>query len=244
MTAGAVASERVVWHDVECGAYRADLPLWLNLAEHEGADRILDVGAGTGRVALELARAGHGVIALDSDSLLLETLAERAAGLPVSTLCADARDFALDRPVELCLAPMQTIQLLGGRAGRAAFLERVRAHLEPGGLVAIAIADALEGFEGAPDPALAPDMRVVGDVVYASWPVAVRRRDEQVCIERVREVRDGSRRRRAHDVVCLDALDVETLLAEGEGAGLRAAGVRRIDETEEHVGSEVVMLRA
>ena len=44
----------VVWHDVECGRYDADLPLWHELAAQ--ADHgVLDVGAGTGRVALKLA---------------------------------------------------------------------------------------------------------------------------------------------------------------------------------------------
>ena len=56
----------VIWHDVECGAYDADLALWRELAAAAGGP-ILDVGAGTGRVALDLARHGHEVVALDSD---------------------------------------------------------------------------------------------------------------------------------------------------------------------------------
>jgi hypothetical protein len=53
-------STEVVWHDLECGAYRADLPLWRELAARARfGSPILDVGAGTGRVALDLARAGH-----------------------------------------------------------------------------------------------------------------------------------------------------------------------------------------
>ncbi len=47
----AAADAAVVWHDIECSAYRADLPLWRELAAEYG-DPILDVGAGTGRVAL------------------------------------------------------------------------------------------------------------------------------------------------------------------------------------------------
>ena len=54
------AAEAVIWHDLECGAYRADLALWRELcraALRIGAP-ILDLGAGTGRVTLDLARAG------------------------------------------------------------------------------------------------------------------------------------------------------------------------------------------
>ena len=68
-----MTSSAVVWHDVECGAYRADLPVWLELAAEHGAP-ILEVGAGTGRVALELARADYQVTALDHDSDLLGEL--------------------------------------------------------------------------------------------------------------------------------------------------------------------------
>jgi len=51
-----------IWHDIECGAYTADLPLWEELA---AGGAVLDVGAGTGRVALRLARAGCAMTAVD-----------------------------------------------------------------------------------------------------------------------------------------------------------------------------------
>ena len=57
-------SPLVVWHDVECGQYSADLALWDELAAREPGP-ILDVGAGTGRVSLVLAALGHDVTALD-----------------------------------------------------------------------------------------------------------------------------------------------------------------------------------
>src|SRR5207245_1479365 len=52
---------------------------------------VLDVGAGTGRVALDLARQGHEVTALDLDPELLAALRDRADGLPVTTVVGDAR---------------------------------------------------------------------------------------------------------------------------------------------------------
>src|SRR5262249_55065568 len=88
-----VSASEVVWHDLECGSYRADLPLWRELAERSGRQGILEVGAGTGRVALELSGAGHRVTALDHDPHLLCALRERARGGDIETVCADARTF-------------------------------------------------------------------------------------------------------------------------------------------------------
>src|SRR5690606_23293186 len=103
-----------------------------------------DVGAGTGRVALDLAARGHDVTAVDAERDLLAALARRAAarGLAVRTVVCDARELDLgDARFALCIVPMQTIQLLGAREGRAAFLARARAHLRPGGVLAAALAD-------------------------------------------------------------------------------------------------------
>src|SRR5437588_9859628 len=99
----------VIWHDLECGAYDTDLPLWRGLAAEHG-DPVLDVGAGTGRVTLDLARHGHCVTALDQDPALLSELERRAAGAAVSTVCADAREFALDERFRTVIVPMQTVQ--------------------------------------------------------------------------------------------------------------------------------------
>ncbi len=93
MTANAAA----IWHDVECGAYGADLSLWEELAERAGGP-VLDLGCGTGRVALHLARRGHAVTGLDREPDLVEELNRRAEGLPARALTGDAREFSLPRP--------------------------------------------------------------------------------------------------------------------------------------------------
>jgi SAM-dependent methyltransferase len=234
----------VLWHDIECGGYDLDLPLWRELADREGSP-VLDVGAGTGRVAIDLARRGHDVVALDRDAALLAALRDRGAGLAVSAVAADARHFDLGRRFPLILVPMQTVQLLGGPVGRARFLDRVRDHLAPGGLLAAALADALEAFDSEHDQPPMPDLREVEGVVYASRPVAVRDLGDRAAIERVREVvaRDGTRMV-TDDVVELDRLDPDTLVAEAAAFGLRAESPRRLEPTLDYVGSTVVMLRA
>jgi SAM-dependent methyltransferase len=237
-------SPLVVWHDVECGSYRADLPLWRALARAE-AGPVLDVGAGTGRVALELARAGHSVCALDREPELLEALSARAsaAGLSVDTVVADAAGFELRRRFGLVIVPMQTIQLLPGRGG---FLASARAHLVPGGLLAVAIAAALEGFGELDDELLPdPDVGYVAGWRFASQPTAVRALPAATRIERVRRaLAPGGEVIEEDDAIELAHLSVEQLEHEGRAAGLEPEPARHVAATAEHVGAEVVLLRA
>jgi SAM-dependent methyltransferase len=251
----------VVWHDLECGSYTADLPLWRELARDADvgapesdapAGAVLDVGAGSGRVALDLARAGHTVTALDLDAELLEALRERAAGMRLETVCADAREFALERrDFALCVAPMQTVQLLGGADGRLRFLRRARAHLRPGAPLVCAIATEIEPFDcDAGDVGPSPEIARVDGVSYISRATRVRVGRRMVRIERERAVIEGEEpAARTHpawvrDVVELDQVSVSQLQREGREAGLAVAGTRAIPATEEHTASVAVMFRA
>jgi SAM-dependent methyltransferase len=236
----------VVWHDVECGGYREDLALWRELAAAE-AGPLLDVGAGAGRVALDLARHGHDVTALDRDPDLLAELAARAraAGLEVRTAVADAAGFELaGARFGLIIVPMQTIQLLPGRAARGAFLTSARDHLAPGGLVALALSEELRRFVVDPAEPLPPDVGERDGWRYLSFPVAIRPRGDVVVLERVRQAiaPDGSAIT-AGDEIELAALTADELEAEGAAAGLRPEPRVRIAETDAHLGSTVVMLR-
>jgi SAM-dependent methyltransferase len=238
--AGRAAAD-VVWHDVECGSYAADLPLWRELAAEAGGP-VLDVGAGTGRVAVDLHRRGVDVHALDVDAELLAALRERAPAVPVHV--ADARDFDLGTRFALVIAPMQTVQLLGGAREREAFLRCVRRHLDRGGLLAAALATTLEHFEEG-EVEVAPDMREVGGVVYASRPTAVRADGDGFVLERLRE-RVDARGERAieRNRIRLARVTAERLNAEAAALGFRPEPPRTIEATDDHVGSEVAVLRA
>ena len=160
------------------------------------------------------------------------------------TVTADARNFSLEERFPLILAPMQTVQLLGGESGRAAFLRCATRHLAPEGLLAAAIADELEAFP--PHAALPePDVLERGGSTWISQPTALRIEGGRVIIERRRErIAPDGRRDRSADRIALDRLTAVGLAAEAERIGLRPLPTRRIAPTHEHVGSAVVMLRA
>jgi len=236
--------EAVAWHDTECAGYSVDLPLWRELAsEHPGP--LLDIGCGSGRVALELAALGHEVTGVDSDPALVHALASRARerGLHVRAETADARSFDLGRRFALAIAPMQVVQLLGGERGRAQMLDTVRRHLDPSGVLAAALADPFEGIPAEDALPPLPDTLELSGWVFSSTPVAVRPERDATAIYRVRQAAgpDGSLIETAA-TVRLDTLSPETLEREAETAGYKALGRRRVPESDGYVGSTVVIL--
>jgi SAM-dependent methyltransferase len=241
-----VKAGAVAWHDVECASYVADLTLWRELA-HAADGRVLDVGCGTGRVALDLAAHGHPITGLDSDADLVAELSRRARGrsLRVDAVCADARSFSLPQRFALAIAPMQVFQLMGGSEGRQRALARVREHLEPRGRAAIALADPFEAV--APEDSLPPlpDVREEDGWVLSSQPLAVRPRDGGVSVDRVRQlVSPGGELSEELYSVHLDAVSAAELEGEAEAAGLAPGGRLEVGPTVDHVGSTVVVLEA
>lgn len=238
----------VIWHDVECGSYTDDLELWRTMAAAADGP-VLDIGAGTGRVALDLASAGRDVVALDLEPALLDVLSERAAaaGVQIPTVVADAADFELGRrDFALVLVPMQTVQLLAGQVARAGLFASARRHLRAGGRLAIALAPDIQPFVPATgEPLPDPDVFERAGWRHVSQPVAVRSTPGGVRLERRREsiAPDGSRIREL-DAIELADLDVGALEVEGATAGFEVEAAREVPATDRHVGSRVVVLRA
>ena len=239
-------SQSVIWHDVECAAYDLDLPLWRELAEAADGP-VLDLGAGTGRVALDLARRGHEVTALDADPELVHELAARARvrDVRVKTVAADARSFELGSQFALAIAPMQVFQLLGGAAGRRAALGCIRRHLRAGAVFAAALADPFEGVPAGELVPPLPDIRETDGWVYASTPVAVRREQTAAAIDRHRQAvsPDGQ----ISEWVATIELDLVTpaeVESEARECGFTARERGWIPDTAEWTGSTVVVLEA
>ena len=188
-----------LWHDLECGAYAEDLPLWRALAREAGG-AVLDVGAGTGRVALDLAAAGVAVVALDADTRLLQALEHRAAGcrsrpsspmrvgspsIPVlAGARADADAAAARRTARACGVP--ALRAGSPRARRA----DGRGVGRRDGL--------LRREHDMPPPA---DAREIGGVRYASRLVAVEDEDGRAAIQRRREIVGPGERHESQDFV-------------------------------------------
>jgi SAM-dependent methyltransferase len=239
----APTTAEVIWHDTECGAYGADLDAWERLAS-ESPGAILDLGCGTGRVALHLARHGHEVYGVDIAPELVAVARERAEaeGLPVHVEHADVRRLDLGCRFGLAIAPMQFVQMIGDEAARAEFLHRVAVHLDSGGRLAAAILDGMpEDLTGAPAPL--PDIREVDGRVYSSLPADVIADGPRLELRRLRQevAPDGTMAESEH-AESLWTCNPDSLEAEAAAAGLEPHDRIGVPAMNGYIGSVIVVM--
>jgi SAM-dependent methyltransferase len=237
-------NEAAIWQDVEFGSYSADLGLWEELASAAGGP-VLELGAGSGRVAMHLAQAGHEVIAVERDARVAAELEARAEGLPLRVVAADLAE--IEPPgAKLAIGPLQVIQLLDPEErGRA--LRALTQALAGGGRCALALVDEgtlVEQGAAAPAP-VRPDMREIDGWVYSSEPLWVQVSDDVLRMRRLRErvSPTGDLVRKVHDDV-LYRLTPEQLESEAAEAGMRPAERRTIEPSTYEAGSVAVVLEA
>jgi SAM-dependent methyltransferase len=124
------------FYDVEHDALTDDLFMYENFARRCGGP-ILELGCGTGRVALHLARAGFEVIGLDISSAMLAMARSKLgrAGLFARAYLfqADLRSFALAQQFPMAILAINTFMHFLTVAEQVRVLANVRHHLKPDG---------------------------------------------------------------------------------------------------------------
>lgn len=102
----------------------------------EGVDSACDLACGTGDTAIELARRGIRVFAVDASAAMcrLARAKARSARLPVSVIRADMRAFALPVPVQVVLCESDSLNHLPQRRDLVRVARAVAGALAPGGL--------------------------------------------------------------------------------------------------------------
>lgn len=110
---------------------RATLALVAELVPARGA--IVDFGAGTGRLAIPLAAAGHEVVAVEPSAAMLEVLGAKEGGGAVARVVARIEDFRGTPRFDLALCAFGVLSYLTTRASLDAAMAVVRSCLAPGG---------------------------------------------------------------------------------------------------------------
>ncbi len=150
-------------YDLDAPAGDAAIDWFRGLAHLTGGP-VLELGVGTGRVALPLAKDGHEVVGVDRSRAMLARARQRAraARTKLALVESDMRTFALERTFPLIVIPFNTFLVLTPEE-RWACLARCREHLAPVGRLAIDVfqpdPNLISGMDGAvredwrrPDP--------------------------------------------------------------------------------------------
>ena len=119
------------FYDLDCGHLDADIAMYRNFAQ--GSETVLELGAGTGRVAVPLAERGCAVVAVEANPAMRAAGAARMAAAGVEVVAADLRALHLGRTFDLVIVALSTFCHLLTRADQLAALASVRSHLAPHG---------------------------------------------------------------------------------------------------------------
>jgi SAM-dependent methyltransferase len=119
-------------YDLENPDFEPEGPFYLAYARELGGS-VLELGCGTGRITIPLAKAGVEITGLDVVSGMLAQARAKAGGLPVEWIEADVRSFHLGRRFKLIFENGCVFMHMLTRSDQQAFLARVREHLAPGG---------------------------------------------------------------------------------------------------------------
>ena len=103
------------------------------LCELAGEGPVLELGVGTGRLALPLARRGLQMHGIDSSDAMVAKLREKPGGDSVAVTLGDFQDFDLTERFSLVLVVFNTFFTLTDQEAQVACFSSVSRHLLPGG---------------------------------------------------------------------------------------------------------------
>jgi SAM-dependent methyltransferase len=111
-----------------------DVPFYLEEARRSGGP-VVELGVGTGRIAVPIAADGIRVIGVDSSSAMLEVCAEQArlAGAVLDLRLGDLRQPPVNERVPLVICPFRSLLHMRSDEDRRRALRAVRGLLKPGG---------------------------------------------------------------------------------------------------------------
>lgn len=140
------------FYDLDFEDFHDDAAFYERLVEIHG-NRVLELGVGTGRIAVPLARAGAKVTGVDHSEGMLRLARGRAEGLDVSFVEGDVREVRLRKRFDLVIAPLGTLQHMETPADFVAAVETMAHHLAAGGVAVIDVESPVpDDFDPSPQP--------------------------------------------------------------------------------------------
>jgi len=129
---------------------RRDVPFWRNVARNVGGT-LLELGAGTGRISIPLARAGVPVVGIDRSEPMLARARQRVVRAKlqrrVRLVRGDIRFLPFARRFEMVLAPYGMLQSLLRERDLQATLAAVHGVLKKGGTFGVELVADLPSWQ-------------------------------------------------------------------------------------------------
>jgi SAM-dependent methyltransferase len=99
--------------------------------------RVLEMGVGTGRLAVPMAAAGLAVAGVDASPEMLDRLRARPGGDAITAIQGDFATVDAGGPYDVVLIAFSTLFLVPSQHGQLACLANARRHLKPGGSLVV-----------------------------------------------------------------------------------------------------------
>jgi len=109
------------------------------LAGLAGSGRALELGIGTGRIALPLARRGVPVHGIELSNAMAARLRAKPGGEEIGVTIGDFATTTVDGTFSLAYVVFNTIENLTTQTAQVACFRNVAAHLEPGGCFVVEV---------------------------------------------------------------------------------------------------------
>jgi SAM-dependent methyltransferase len=128
----------VLYDSVTLYRSRPDVEFYVEEAR-SAEGKVLELGCGTGRILIPVARLGREITGVDSSPRMLAQCRVRLEGEPsevrnnVALVQADMRDLDIGARFSLIMIPFRPIQHLIAVSDQIATLQAIHRHLEPGG---------------------------------------------------------------------------------------------------------------
>lgn len=139
----ALRADLARYYDLDLVDDPGDVEMYLAFAAGAGGP-ILELAAGSGRVCVALAAAGHDVTGVDNDEAMLDRARaawnerrEPAGGGSLTLVEHDLTTVALERRFKLVILALNSLLLLADAEAQQAALRTMAAHLEPDGRAVI-----------------------------------------------------------------------------------------------------------
>ena len=148
------------FYDIYVGGFLDDFPFYLEYAEGLQTP-VLEIGAGSGRLTIPIARKGISVVAVDISQSMLNILKSRLPKEPIEVqqriqiVREDACKLELGREYELIIVPFYTFNYFLTQQAQNETLKRLSLHLLPQGHLLIDVFVPLNRIKHcSPEPML------------------------------------------------------------------------------------------